>query len=161
MVILGWILYVLIQLVMVFFTALGWLLLIPFCLSHAWRPTISRFDKTRVIDEWEPIFPFINTVWGNPEDGVSGHFAKVWLNGETQGPYMPLPPFTLPMWQGKIFVWLYTSWRAYCWSAWRNSSDNLKYLFAWEDGPYKELPVFGKTWRFGWFRENGVKVPVL
>jgi hypothetical protein len=165
-IVLGWLWYIVVQLIMAFFMVLGWLLLIPFCLAHAWeapsRHRVSIKDN-RPIDiwRWRPL----NKVYGNPEDGVSGQQAIVWdPAGTAQVPYMPLPAFALRLWtlaplnwQARIFVWLLDAWRAYCWSAWRNSSDGLKYLFAWSRGPQATI----RGYKIGWWEENGKKVPLL
>lgn len=125
-------------------TVLGWALLLPFCLARSWRmsPWPSVKDK-RQIDEWrwEPL----NWIYGNPEDGVSGAQAIVWDNG-VQEPYMVGAP-----------AW----WRAYCWSAWRNSADQLKYFFAWSEGPLYERDLGSLVFRIGWQLENGQRLPVL
>lgn len=138
---LGWVWYITVQLIMLFFTVLGWFLLLPFCLTHCWyfkTPKLSIKDN-RPIDYWA--WYSLNWVYGNPEDGVSGQQAIIELNGNAS-PYMPHTP-----------AW----WRAYCWSAWRNSCDNLKYVFAWRRGP--QAVVLGH--KIGWWDENGYKVPVL
>jgi hypothetical protein len=142
-VIFGWIWYVIVQLIMMEFTILGWFLLLPFCLTHAWfRGTIAlvSIKDKRPIDAWK--WNLLNYVYANPEDGVSGQCAIIYNNG-LPGPYMPNAP-----------AW----WRAYCWSAWRNSCDSLKYRFAWGNGPQA---VLFNRWKVGWWPENGRKVPVL
>jgi hypothetical protein len=94
--------------------ALGLVVLIPFCLAQAWEPCMSTenpFGRApREIDRWK--WAPLNRVYGNPEDGVSGAKALVWVNGE-RVPYMP-------------GAW--APWRAYCWQA-RNSADQLKYTY--------------------------------
>ena len=137
--VLGWLWYVVVQLIMLIAMVIGWGLLIPFCVLQIWVRNAKSIKDGRIIDTWA--FP-INAVYGNPEDGVSGQCALIWLNGTTQGPYMPNAP-----------VW----WRAYCWSAWRNSVDGLKYVFAWSSGP--QATIWGH--KIGWWWENGQKVPVL
>lgn len=90
---------------------LGYFLLILPCLALAWEPcesTINPFGRTpRPISRW--IKPWFNTIYGNREDGVSGAEALVWVNGE-RVPYRPntWPPL-----------------RAWLWSAWRNSTNEL------------------------------------
>jgi hypothetical protein len=89
----------------------GWGLLIPFCLARAWRPctsTINPFGRApREISEWK--WAWLNTIYGNYEDGVSGAEALIW-NGPARVLYRPT-------------TW--APWRAYCWSAWRNSTNQL------------------------------------
>lgn len=68
----GWV-----QWVMLWATVLGWFLLIPFCLTHAWTkgglwPSIN--PTHRAIDRWR--WQMLNKVYGNPEDGVSGQTAS-------------------------------------------------------------------------------------
>ncbi len=138
---LGWLWYITAQLVTAFFEVVGWFLLIPFCLAHAWKPSPypSIKDGARKIDRWswEPL----NAIYGNPDDGVSGQCALI---GPTASdPYLPKAS---------------AAWRAYCWSALRNSCDQLKYLFAWPNGP--QALAFGKI-KLGWWEENGYKVLVL
>jgi hypothetical protein len=153
----AWAWFAVVQLVQLLATVIGWVLLIPFCLTQAWTtraPVIgdSMFVRSikdgRVIDRWS--FAPLNAVYGNPEDGVSGAHAIIWGNGVEiplgkQGPYMA----------GANPIW-----RAYCWNA-RNSAASLKYIFAWEAGPYIQVPLFGRTLRAGWQHEIGGKVPVL
>lgn len=115
----GWLRFAGVQLVMLIAAVLGVFLLIPFCLAQAWVADEKSIKDGRVIDRWK--WRLLNLVYGNPEDGPSGLYAKVWLNGTTEGPYMPNAN---PM------------WRAYVWSAWRNSCNNLKYVFAWKGGPF-------------------------
>jgi hypothetical protein len=157
---LGWVWYVTVQLIQGAATSVGWLLLIPFCLAHAWKPCTS-FDVQRTVDCWS--WGWLNYVYANPEDGVSGQCALIWVNGETQGPYLPLPTdVTVNGVRHKIAWstwerWLYEAWRAYCWSALRNSCDMLKYRFAWENGPQATF----KGHKLGWWPENGYRVPLL
>lgn len=139
--ILAWVWFVVVQLVMLFASLLGKLLLIPFCALKAWKPLPSPFDATRMIDLWS--WGPLNMIYGNPEDGVSGAQALIWdSQGSERVGYMASSG---------------ARWRAYCWSAWRNSADNLKYVFAWKNGPFK---VWANGHKAGWQEENGFKVPV-
>lgn len=122
------------------------LVLIPFCLRRAWTRDAVSIKDGRSIDRWN--WRPLNYVCGNPEDGVSGQTAKL-IGG---GPYMP---DANPI------------WRAYCWSALRNSVDNLKYVFAWH-GDF--APLWSYRWQVGsyivhgkagWQPENGYNVPVF
>ena len=147
--ILAWSWFAVVQLITLAATALGWVLLIPFCFAHAWTDCPSTLTPGRTIDCWT--WAPLNYVYGNPEDGVSGQHALLWNNtGMAKVPYMP---DANPI------------WRAYCWSAWRNSADSLKYVFAWQNGPFYSCTytAFGKQHKFraGWQHENGIKVPVL
>lgn len=129
----GWARFALVQLIMLAATVIGWFVLIPFCLAQAWEPVISTLDPKRAIDKWkwEPL----NLVAGNREDGVSGARALIWNHtGTARVPYMPNA---------------HPAWRAYLWSGWRNSCDNLKYVFAMPGGPF-----IRKQWR-GWYAKAG------
>lgn len=124
--------------------ALGWVVLIPFCVRKAWTADLKSIKDQRVIDRWN--WKPLNWIWGNPEDGVSGQYALVW-DRTGQVPYMPGAD---------------PAWRAYCWSAWRNSANMLKYVFAWKNGPLlASFTLFGRTHKLGWQMENGYKVPIL
>ena len=94
-----------------FWMVVGWFLLIPFCLARAWEPvesTINPYGRApRTISQWK--WACLNTVYGNREDGVSGAEALVWIGGQ-RVLYRPntWPPL-----------------RAWLWSAWRNSTNEL------------------------------------
>lgn len=141
----AWIWFAIVQLISLGAMVVGWVLLIPFCLAQAWEmsPMPSIKDGQRPIDRWR--WRWLGFAFDNPEDGVSGAQALIWVDGK-QVPYMPdaWPP-----------------WRAYCWSAWRNSADNLKYVFAWEKGPFKQWTLFGRPQKAGFQQENGFNVPIL
>lgn len=148
-----WLWFALIQFVQLVATVVGWIVLIPFCLLQAWSANAFSIKDGRRIDSWT--WSLLNSVYGNPEDGVSGKQAVVWLNG-TASPY-------------------YSNWspiiRAYYWSALRNSCDNLKYIFANKKGPLItwtwtfSIPFTKYSWtrtsKMGWQEENGFNVPVL
>lgn len=140
-----WLWFVLIQLVQLVAMIVGWIVLIPFCILQAWKSSaqLSIKGDGRTIDEWR--WSWLNYVYGNPEDGVSGLQAVVWPNG-VSSPYMAT---SNPI------------WRSYCWSALRNSCDNLKYVLANKKGPLKEFKFLGRTCKVGWQMENGFNVPVL
>lgn len=138
----AWLWFAAVQLISLVATVVGWIVLIPFCLGRLWLLDMQAksIKDGRFIDTWD--LPFIQAIYGNPEDGVSG--AQALINGSE--PYMPdaWPPL-----------------RAYCWSALRNSCDNLKYVFAWKDGPFKQWTFFGRPQHAGWQMENGFNVPVI
>lgn len=155
---LAWLYFAFAELTQFFFAVVGWIILLPFCVFHSWEPSpIPSINPVtpRCIDQWK--WKPLNYIYGNPEDGVSGKCAVVWGGGADAGKLVPYWP-TAPDWL-----------RAYAWCAWRNSSDNLKYVFAWK----KPLPVpfvsgsvtlFGKKFNydFGWKLENGkYYVPVF
>lgn len=92
----------------------GYGLLIPFCLLKAWQPAVSTINPfgrpPRVISEWR--WAWLNTIYGNREDGVSGAEAMIWD------------------WPAYSYRVLYrpNTWaplRAWLWSAWRNSTNAL------------------------------------
>lgn len=130
-------------------TPLGWVLLIYPCLAQRWTganfPSIKPLPDRANVDEWHS--SFLQMVFGNMEDGVSGQQARIWQGTPpVLGPYMP-----------KASAW----WRAYCWSALRNSADQLKYVFAWESGPRADGTWFlGRPYTIGWKSENGHNVLV-
>jgi hypothetical protein len=138
--IVGWIYFAVVQIIALVAMVIGWFLLIPFCLAQSYGLSTSVNDG-RLIDTWR--YSWLQAVYGNPEDGVSGRTALIWLNGVTQGPYMP-------------DAW--APWRAYCWSAWRNSADNLKYVFAWNGGPFYRWANSKYFFQAGW---NASGAPVL
>lgn len=94
-----------------FWMVIGWFLLIPFCLRKAWEPvvsTINPFDRApRPITMWK--WEWLNTIYGNREDGVSGAEALIWVGGER---VLYRPNTWAPL-------------RAWLWSAWRNSTNEL------------------------------------
>jgi hypothetical protein len=112
---LGWIWFILIELVALRLLGFGWLVLLPLSIAKAWR-----YDIYRQVTYWRG--GRWTWIWGNEEDGVTG---PVW--------YMPGKP-----------EWL----RAYMWSAWRNSCNNLRYLVAWKAGPFwqKRFTFRGAPW---------------
>lgn len=139
MTIIHWTYFVLIQLISFICTLIGYVVLLPMCLFRAWEksPTPSINDG-RTIDRWS--LHFMNAIWGNPEDGVSGQTALVW-EGATRVEY----------WLSCKYDWV----RAYAWSAWRNSCNNLKYVFALANGPYWSGKVGYLQVGMGWKIENG------
>lgn len=142
-----WFKFAAIQLVMLLAMVAGWFVLLPVCIDRRWwTPLDSKSLKDgRLIDRWNSLW--LHRVYGNPEDGVSGQTALVWNRlGSNQIPYKPTR-----------WAWL----NAYLWSAWRNSCDNLKYVFADPKGPLVTFPFIGRTARIGWQMENGYNVPVF
>lgn len=129
----GWLWFAVVQTISLLAMIVGWFLLIPMCLLKAWVP-IASTEAGRQIDRWacSPL----NIVYGNPEDGVSGQCALVWnATGNARVPFMPN-------------AWV--PWRAYVWSGWRNSADNLKYVFAWKGGPFYRLANTKFFFQAGW-----------
>ena len=91
--------------------AAGIFILIWPCFRRQWhevQSTVQWYDRPqRTIDAWDSAW--LQSIYGNPEDGVSGRYALINPAG-TQEPYMP-------------GAWV--PWRAYCWSAFRNSTNML------------------------------------
>lgn len=149
-----WLKFIAIQLGMLAATVAGWFILLPFCLAHAWSDwdhqlagsvRFKSIKDKRDIDQWSA--PLLRVLYNNPEDGVSGQTALVWnADGTKQVEYAP-----------SHLPWL----NAYLWSAWRNSADNLKYVFADPKGPLVTFKLFGRTCKAGWQMENGYNVPVF
>lgn len=94
-----------------FWMVVGYFLLIPFCFLRAWKPcmsTLNPFGRApRPITQWK--WAWLNTIYGNREDGVSGLEALIWVNGER---VLYRPNSWAPL-------------RAWLWSAWRNSTNEL------------------------------------
>jgi hypothetical protein len=78
--------------------------------NKVWPAPYQHFNG-RPIDTW--CWDWMNAWWGNPEDGVSGTQALVWKDASTLVYYNPTN----------------SRWKAFVWSAWRNSADALKYRF--------------------------------
>jgi hypothetical protein len=103
---------------------LGWFILALPCALGAYGmhgvksnkvwPAPWQYLNGREIDTWN--WNWLNAWFGNPEDGVSGKTALVWDDSGHLVIYNPTG----------------SRWSAYCWSAWRNSSDALKYKFPQE-----------------------------
>ena len=98
---------------------LGFIVLLPACLLHAWTtyptyPSIKPLpsELRYRVDEWT--WSWLNYWYANSEDGVSGQDAFVWVNGQLVCYYETFPRW-VPTWA-----------RAYAWSAWRNGANNLK-----------------------------------
>ena len=94
---------------------LGFFLLLPACICHAWtEPTaISSKPGHGPVDEWS--WNWLNKWYANVEDGVSGQQALVYDNAGHLIPYAS----TYPSWTPKWAI-------AYGWSAWRNGANNIK-----------------------------------
>jgi hypothetical protein len=100
----------------------GWFRLIGPCLRRAWEPcesTINPFGRApRTISRW--VDPWLNTLYGNREDGVSGAEALIW-------PDPPVPKESTPLGDGRVpyHPGMWAPLRAWLWSAWRNSTNEL------------------------------------
>lgn len=100
------------KLIVYWWMAAGLVVLIWPCYKQAWHDTMSTvqyFDRPqRPIDAWNS--KWLQSIYGNPEDGVSGQYALINPAG-TQIPYRA--PFTQ-----------WAPWLAYCWNQ-RNSTNML------------------------------------
>lgn len=107
--------------------ALGFVVLLPACLLHAWTDTTypsikpclwpGEGDTRPNVDLWR--WNWLNYWYANTEDGVSGQNAYIWVNDKPGHYSLERYPTTFPKWVPQAVV-------AYCWSAWRNNADNLK-----------------------------------
>jgi hypothetical protein len=119
----GWAWFVAVQLICFLAMVVGWFLLLPLALCGAyfyatWTEDFRRKYHPRVdsISKWN--WYWVDRVWGNWENGID---PGTQLVIEGKDVYMPgAPPW----------------WRIYMWTAWRNSSNNLRWVFAWVGGPY-------------------------
>ena len=99
---------------------LGFILLLPACLCHAWTAPVyysikpAPAEQRMYVDRWS--WGWLNKWYGNIEDGVSGQQAIIYVDDKgTLGYYAS----TFPSWTPKWFI-------AYAWSAWRNGANNIK-----------------------------------
>lgn len=95
---------------------LGFIVLLPACLLHAWTPSaavsIKQLHIRPYVDLWS--WNWLNYWYANSEDGVSGQDALIWSGNHLVWYYETFPEW-VPIWA-----------RAYAWSAWRNGANNLK-----------------------------------
>jgi len=102
---LGWLYWIVWQALAVVLMVVGWFLLLPLALCGAWhdRPGLSKHYPGRTVKAWRG--GWLTLPWDNEEDGVTG---AAWYSAKHP---------TWPLWM-----------RAYLWSAWRNSANNLRFL---------------------------------
>lgn len=135
-----WLYFAFVQFVALIAMVIGWFLLIIPCALRAWKPVEQIYTP-----DWVPVgtskptiqiwtWNWLNKVWGNDEDGVIG---PTWYN-------------TTAIPSAKL---------AYLWSAWRNSANNLRFIFKNVGGPLFYWENSAKTWYFqcGWY-PNGFPV---
>ena len=77
--------------------------------NKTWPAPYEALNGRR-IDGFTCRWKWFQRCFHNPEDGDSGQTALIWVNGALQ-----------------IYNPTGSRWKAYCWSAWRNSVDGLKY----------------------------------
>lgn len=98
--------------------ALGWVILPIPCLVRAWTVpyyiSIKPLPGRAAVDLWR--WKWLNSWYGNVEDGVSGQQARIWNTGGTA-----LIPYasTFPSWVPQAAI-------AFAWSVWRNPANMLK-----------------------------------
>lgn len=140
---LSWCYFAAIQVVAFDAMVVGWFLLIVPCVCRAWVPVTQIYipdwqkDKgiaAKRIFVWQ--WWWLNRVWGNDEDGVVGGLS----DGREYNPDM-------------------SAWKAYIWCAWRNSANNLRFVFRWKGGPFYRWESENREWYFqcGWY-PNGFPV---
>lgn len=126
----AWIYFAVVQLVALIATLVGWVILIPLSATRCWIMRESRYFPGRQIEVWRG--GWLTWIWGNEEDSVIGnaeHRAR--FKDDRLG--------------------------AYFWSAWRNSANNLRFIFRWQGGPFWRRE-FGKWYvQAGWY-PNGYPV---
>ena len=120
----------------------GWLLVGAACYKRAWKlvpgkRSIKPIIGRKWVDEWR--WQWMNLLWGNPEDGVSG--------GDAFG----------PSWSGEYNPAL-SRWRAFKWAALRNWANGYNYI-TWRDSwgtpplliKQYTLPILGtRQLKLGW-----------
>ncbi len=132
----GWLYFAFVQVVALIAWFVGIFLLIVPCALGAWETVDQIYvpDGTPkglpkgTIYVWK--WDWLNKIWGNDEDGVVG------------------PP---------LYNYEQSGWRAYLWSAWRNSANNLRFLFRNFNGPFYRKEIGNWYFQCGWY-PNGFPV---
>ncbi len=136
-----WLYFVLIQVASLLCTMAGIVLLIIPCALRSWSKVKQIYQPDWAVKGQLPktdinvwSWKWLNKVWGNDEDGVTG---PSWYN-DSAGPSV---------------------WLAYKWSALRNPANNLRFIFRLIGGPFYRWENTSKTWYFqaGWY-PNGFPV---
>lgn len=132
-----WLYFAFVQLVALIAMIIGWFLLIVPCALRAWTPVEEIYEPDWAVELGLPkstiriwSWGWLNYIWGNDEDGVSG-----------TNKFNPTD----------------SKWRAYVWSAWRNSANNLRFVFRNFNGPFYRKEVKGWYFQCGWY-PNGFPV---
>lgn len=135
---LSWLGFALVQLIALAAFLIGVMLLIPLAATHCWTARESRYFAGRQVTVWRG--GWLTWIWGNEEDGVTGEAS-------TQ--------------RAAYYAARYPSigLRAYIWSAWRNSANNLRFVFTWKGGPFWRWENARHTFyvQAGWY-PNGYPV---
>lgn len=125
--IVGWLWFVIIQILSLCLMVVGWIVLIPFVLLKSWHTGNSPVYSDRNITMWN--LSILDKIYGNWEDGV-------------------VPP-------DWYMTGINTLWRTYMWTAWRNSTNNLRWIFLWKDGPWFQYRNKGYYFQAGWRPDTG------
>jgi hypothetical protein len=102
---------------------LGYFILLPACLAHAWTGPEYLSIKTLpgqryFVDEWR--WQWLNHWYANSEDGVSGRRAYIHrADGLYVNYYWQFPAWMQDSYLGQAAI-------AWAWSAWRNGANNIK-----------------------------------
>lgn len=141
MTILKWCYFVIVQIIALIAMVIGWVLLIAPCIMRAWVPVdqiyIPEWQRSAGIPAkrifiWQ--WYWLNLIWGNDENGVvSGLRGNVEYNPEA------------------------SRWKAYLWCAWRNSANNLRFIFRLKSAPFYRKELNGWYFQCGWY-PNGFPV---
>lgn len=141
---LGWCYFAAVEVVAFDAMVIGWFLLIIPCIKRAWVPVTQIYIPTWQREQGIPAkrifiwqWYWLNRIWGNDEDGVvNGMRGNVEYNPEM------------------------SAFKAYLWCAWRNSANNLRFVFRWNGGPFYRWEDEERTIYFqcGW---NSSGFPVL
>lgn len=124
----GWTYFWLVQLVYFICFLIGIFLLIPFTVLKQWKTRQSK-QYDRQILCWK--LEWLNYIWGNEEDGIDG--AQFYKDR--------IPSIR---------------WRTYLWSAWRNSANNLRFVFNWKaTGPFYRFEWRNWYFQAGFYKDNG------
>ncbi len=143
---LAWFLFACAQITSLAFGLLGLVLLLPLSLANFIKDGPPRMRRDDVpwpyqIKVWR--FKPIDWIYGNGEDGADGYYGW-WVDGRYRDKTRDWP------------AW----WRLYYWSAIRNPTNNLRFVFQWKGGPLKQWNIAGKRWyiRVGWRADTGAPV---
>ena len=132
----GWLYFTFVQVVALIAMVVGWFLLIIPCALGAWEPELQIYQpdwaategSRKMINIWS--WDWLNNVWGNDEDGVTG-----------------IPAYNKTE----------SRFKAYLWSAWRNSTNNLRFVFRNFNGPFYRKEIGNWYFQAGWY-PNGFPV---
>lgn len=133
----SWLYFAFVQLSSLVAMVIGWFILIIPCALGAWKPVDRVYCPMWMEQQGLPKgtiyiwkLNWMNAVWGNDEDGVTG-----------------------PLWYNDPI----SKWRAYLWSAWRNSANNLRFVFRNFNGPFYRKQIGNWYFQAGWY-PNGFPV---